>query len=81
MTLTHNETHALQRLKPCPCGKTPEKVCIYDAGQGGKWAWVSGDCCGEWNIEFRTSYHELDSSECMELAISAWNETKRGANP
>jgi len=64
-------------LKPCPCGKTPERLCISDAGQGGKWANVSGYCCGEWTIEFRTSYEALDSDKCMEYAIQAWNESPR----
>jgi len=64
-------------LKRCPCGKTPEKLSITDAGQGGKWAWVSGYCCREWSIEFRTSYTALDSKVCMSHAIQAWNETPR----
>ena len=65
-------------LKPCPCGKTPEKLYISDAGQGSKWALVSGGCCGEWSIEFRTSYEALDSDKCMEYAVQSWNETERG---
>ena len=65
-------------LKQCPCGKTPERLCISDAGQGGKWAFVTGYCGGEWMIEFRTSYRALDSDECMADAIQAWNETERG---
>jgi hypothetical protein len=64
-------------LKPCPCGKIPKELGITDAGQGGKWAQVMGDCCGEWTIEFRTMYEALDSSECMKLATDAWNEAPR----
>lgn len=64
-------------IKPCPCGKTPKKLYIHDTGQGGKWANVNGDCCGEWEIEFRTGYHSYDSDECMALAIAAWNEAPR----
>ncbi len=64
-------------IKPCPCGRTPEKLYIHDTGQGGKWANVSGDCCGEWEIEFRTGYHDYGSDECMTLAITAWNEAPR----
>jgi len=69
----------LQKLviKPCPCGETPDGLCITDAGQGGKWANVAGNCCGEWMIEFRTQYFAQDSDECMKLAREAWNETKR----
>jgi len=65
-------------IKQCPCGEIPEKLCISDAGQGGKWAMVSPYCCGEWSLEFRTSYTALDSDECMQYALQAWNEAPRG---
>ena len=66
-------------IAPCPCGMTPDKLCITGAGQGGKWANVGGKgCCGEWEIEFRTDYYALDSDECMNNAIQAWNEAPRG---
>ena len=65
------------KLKRCPCGKVPEELCISDAGQGSKWAYVTGFCCGEWNIEFRTGYFDFASPECMDLAIQAWNEAPR----
>ena len=68
----------MDNLKPCPCGKTPTKLYIRDANQGRKWAWCSGDCCDEWNIEFRTQYEPYDSDECYKLAVEAWNEAKRG---
>jgi len=61
----------------CPCGRVISEIFIDDAGQGGKWAWVSGDCCGEWSIEFSTQYHALDSDECKKLATEAWNEAPR----
>ena len=67
----------MSELKQCPCGTTPSQLFISDIGQGGKWASASGDCCGEWNIEFRTQYHNLNSDECMKLAIEAWNEATR----
>jgi len=63
-------------LAPCPCGKTPEDLGI-DPGDTCKWAWVHGDCCGEWNIEFRTDFYEVDSEECMVLATKAWNDAPR----
>jgi len=69
-----------EELKPCPCGKTPKNLIITDAGQGGKWANVYGECCAEWMLEFRTDYHRLDSDECMELAIKWWNDATRN-NP
>jgi len=68
---------ALTSIKPCPCGATPNKLLIVSAGQGGKWANVLGDCCGEWAIEFRTQYKPLDSDECMALAVEAWDKAPR----
>lgn len=63
-------------LKKCPCGKTPEGLHIAD-GYTAKWAYVSGMCCNEWEIEFRTNYDALDSADCMESAITAWNGATR----
>ena len=62
---------------PCPCGRKPTDLIIADAGQGSKWATVSGNCCGEWSIEFRTGYFALTSSECIGYATEAWNEAPR----
>jgi hypothetical protein len=62
-------------LKPCPCGQTPSKLHISDTGQGGKYADVFGDCCGDWKIEFRQQYTTGD--EAMGLAITAWNIATR----
>lgn len=64
-------------LKRCPCGEIPTSLQITDNGQGAKWANVSGDCCGEWMIEVRTSYYSLDSDECMQCAIEGWNMANR----
>lgn len=66
-----------EELKPCPCGEIPNELYVTDAGQGGKWAYVYGDCCSTWEIEFRTEYNALDSKECMKLATGAWNEAPR----
>ncbi len=66
-----------EQLKPCPCGETPSKLHITGNGQGYKWADATGDCCGEWSIEFRTQYLAHGSPECMELAIEAWNGAPR----
>ena len=65
-------------LKRCPCGSVPKQLDVTDAGQGGKWAWVSCGLCGEWSIEFRTQYLDLQSDECYKLAVQAWNEAPRG---
>lgn len=65
----------MPNLKPCPCGETPKSLRIAD--NGSKWAYVSGDCCNEWNIEFRTHYHRIETNECMALAVEAWNVAGR----
>jgi len=39
---------------------------------------ASGYCCGEWNIEFRTSAQLHVSEEDMRLAREAWNAAPRG---
>lgn len=66
----------MNELKMCPCGMVPSQIDIF-AGQGSKWAYAAGNCCNEWHIEFRTQYHDLESDECMRLAINAWNNTPR----
>jgi len=65
-----------KKRKPCPCGNTPDSLSIYE-GISSKWAWVYGDCCGEWSLEFRTGYNPIDSQECRELAEEAWNDAPR----
>ena len=67
-----------KNLMPCPCGRPIDKLFISDSGQGQKYANVSGNCCGEWMIEFRTNYLDFDSIDCMDLAIKAWNNAPRG---
>jgi hypothetical protein len=62
-------------LKPCPCGETPTELFIQDTGQGGKYADVYGNCCGDWKIEFRQQYTTGD--EATELATDAWNKASR----
>ena len=61
-------------LKPCPCGKTPQQLHIAH-GDVRKWDYVSGDCCGEWEVEFRTGYVGGNT----EAAERAWNEAERAA--
>lgn len=65
----------MQNLKTCPCGETPKSLLLVD--NGAKWAYATGDCCNEWHIEFRTGYNKLESSECMALAVEAWNLATR----
>ncbi len=64
-------------LKPCPCGVTPNNLHIYSNIFVGKLAWVSGTCCSEWSIEFRTNYS--DGEELQNRAREAWNEAPRSS--
>lgn len=64
------------KLLPCPCGKTPTELHLAES-LSYKWGWASGNCCGEWNIEFRTVNNTLDSPETTEQAIKCWNDTPR----
>ena len=64
-------------LKPCPCGAVP--ILLNVNSDGGKWAYVSGDCCGQWEIEFRLQYAKADSDEANRRAAAAWNDAPRDA--
>jgi hypothetical protein len=66
----------MSKLKRCPCGKIPKGLTISE-GNCSKWAYVSGSCCGEWEVEFFTDYNELPSQKCLELATEAWNGANR----
>ena len=66
------------KAKRCPCGEFPSELTIFDANQGGKWAFVVGACCSEWHVEFRTMYNDIESEACRHLALSAWNDAPRG---
>ena len=67
-------------MKPCPCGKTPEKI-LVEGEDRSKWARCYGDCCGEWMIEYRNSYEHIPSDESQQLAEQAWNDAVRPAPP
>jgi hypothetical protein len=67
-------------IKSCSCGRLPDSLIITDNGQGTKYANVAGNCCGEWMIEFRANYNDLNSEKCMQLAASAWNNAPRKNN-
>jgi hypothetical protein len=66
-------------LKPCPCGKTPENL-SFTEGYSSKYGYVSGVCCGDWSIEFRTDYNQLkpeNRPELEKLMAEAWNSALR----
>ena len=65
------------KLKPCPCGETPQSLIIMDK-LCGKWIEVSGMCCGEWTIETRNNYATGDERD--DNAAIGWNEAPRATN-
>lgn len=66
-----------QELKPCPCGKTPDYLGVND-GETYRWKRAFGDCCSEWEIEFRVDRGD-SANEIYQLAVEAWNEKPRKA--
>ena len=63
-------------LNPCPCGEVPTDLCINE-GSTHRWVYVSGNCCGVWEMEVRVNFHPIDSQQTKDAAISAWNEAPR----
>ena len=68
-----------EELKPCPCGETPDHLCVCE-GSTLSYAYASGSCCNEWIIEFRTDKYSPYSEESMGNAVKIWNSTKRGGD-
>lgn len=66
----------MTELKKCPCGKTPSALHV-GGGVSSSWAWVCGDCCYNWAIEFRTVHHDWTSNESYENAVKYWNDSPR----
>jgi hypothetical protein len=66
-----------QQLLPCPCGKTPDRLTITAETRTPKYAHCSGDCCGDWLIEFRADYAEPDTNACQSRAAASWNAAAR----
>lgn len=67
-------------LKPCPCGSTPNRVLVQAENIRPKFAYCSGDCCGDWWIEFRNNYKDVGGRESNALAEAAWNAAPRGVS-
>ena len=67
----------MSELKACPCGTVPAKLGVME-GDTFRWRRVSGDCCGEWEIEFRVNPNAPKSID--KQAAEAWNAAPRAAN-
>lgn len=68
-----------QTLATCPCGQIPPRLVLCGEGERPKYAYVSGYCCGEWHVEFRSEWRDLTGDETMALARAAWNRAQRGS--
>lgn len=70
----------MSELKPCPCGEIPESLCTNSGSESAtpKWAYVSGNCCNMWEVEYRTGYADITTDAGMQIAIVAWNAAPRG---
>lgn len=64
-------------LAPCPCGSTPSALNVTGEFHSPKYGRVSGNCCGEWEIEFRNQYCEIGGIESTAKATKAWNDASR----
>lgn len=71
------EMDSVSDLKPCPCGKIPERLIVHAEHSCPKWAWVTGSCCDGWGLEFRNDYAWAGTPEQMEKATEAWNTMER----
>jgi hypothetical protein len=65
-----------EALKPCPCGKVPEKLIISE-GNTYRWRQISGSCCGEWEIESQRIPYQATETEVYELCAETWNQATR----
>lgn len=63
------------KLGPCPCGKTPMGLFI-EMPERGKYGRTMGDCCAEWQVEFRNGF-TADQDETLAKAQRAWNNAPR----
>jgi len=76
--LSQQESSGNSDLLCCPCGQTPKNLCIME-GSTFKWRRISGDCCGEWEIETRvtTIGKNANSEHHLKECIEAWNSAPR----
>jgi len=65
-------------IAPCPCGEQSPTL-SWRLGDTFRWRIVSADCCGAWDVEYRTTgygKHWTKEQEDDE-AIEAWNDAPR----
>ena len=60
-------------LSRCPCGKVPSSVVIAY----GPSCYVSGDCCGEWAVEYSAGDFDIGNDEYRTKAEAVWNNATR----
>lgn len=66
----------IAELKPCPCGKVPERLSIMD-GSTYRWRYV-GCPCDEWWIEASVRYADRNDADAIyALCVDAWNAAPR----
>ena len=59
-------------LKPCPCGKVPEKLYVHQIE--GPYYFTYGSCCMRW----RTPFAVYDGETPEQKSDEIWNEAPRG---
>ncbi len=64
-------------LARCPCGSTPSALNVAGEFTSPKYATVCGNCCGEWQIEFRNGHTEIGGPDSTAKATKAWNDAIR----
>ena len=78
MSNVSKQGQIVSKIKPCQCGKQPGGLYIARQHSRSDYSHVrAGDCCGSWEIEFRTGLHPLYSAKTMDAAVDAWNGAVR----
>ena len=71
-----DEIESAPAIAGCPCGQPVTSLNITE-GSSAKYAFVSGDCCGYWMIEFRTNHLPISDTRIAKFARRAWNDAPR----
>jgi len=67
-------------LKPCPCGRTPKRLCVAP-GSTYRWLYVQGDCGCGWMLKARSTGYKATEESDYEAAVKEWNDMERSTNP